>query len=398
MVRIILLTFAGALCAGAAHADAPALGDVKRLCRAYVAGFMSPATDLLCGRRIDGPAGVAVLEPPSEVARGRVRGAVRPWGYGSGIEDTAYHTGMFLFALCDAEQATGDPELAALASRAFRGLERMSTISSVPGFVPRGPHPADPKVYYRDSSIDQHSLYVCALWRYCRSRIASGPEKESAARIIGEVMNRLERAGWSVQVEDGSAAAHAGGSMRRMEPVNAALLLAMLAAAHDVTGDKRWRAAYERFGGEENRRRWTLLSQPIDRVRPHRYTMFINQDTLRCETLRRIEPDPARKSILDRRIAAVAEDMLACPYFKSWRRLDWLGEESWEAASATDVANAYLAPLGLTVESNVTVTDLWRRFDPERLSPPALGGRRNRYEPLTLATPAMVWQIALLSG
>lgn len=370
---------------------------VKALCRSYTEGFVSPATELAYGKRLNGPRGIAVLERPEEVARGRVQGQQRPWGYGSGIEDPAYQTGMLLFALCDAEEATGDVYFAELARRACRGLSRMSTLSPVEGFVPRGPHPADGKAYYRDSSLDQHSLYVCGLWRYYRSRLASAAEKGTIRAIVGKVIRRLEKAHWVVQVEDGSVAAHAGGSMLRQESSTATLLLMMLAAAHDVTGDPHWKDEYDRFSREENGRRWTLLAKEIDRSRERRYTMFLNQHIVRMETLRRIEPSAERKAILRRRIEATAEDMLSAPYFHAWRSLDWLGEESWAEASQKEVANAYLQPLGVTVDSAVTVMDLWRKFDVSRLSPPALRGRRNRYEPIALATPAMVWQIAMLA-
>lgn len=375
---------------------APPVEQVKLLCRSYVEGFVSPATDLAYGRRINGPYGVAVLESPAEIAHRRVGGAPRPFGYGSGIEDLAYHNGMLLFALCDAEEATGDAFFANMAHRTFRGLQRMSTISPVVGFVPRGPHP-DGKSYYPDSSLDQHSLYVCGLWRFYRSHIATPEEKASIRLLVGNVIRRLEENGWSVQVEDGSAPSWAGGNMLKQDGQMPLLLLMMLATAYDVTCEKHWKDAYERFGREDDRRRWNLLAKPIDRNQSRRYTMFQNQFILRGETLRRIEPSAERRAILLGRTADTADDMLSCAYFQAWRSLDWLGEESWKAAATKEVANGYLKPLGVTVDSQVTVMDLWRKFDASRLSPPAVHGRRNHYEPITLATPAMAWQIALLS-
>ena len=75
----------------------------------------------------------------------------------------------------------------------------------------------------------------------------------------------------------------------------------------------------------------------------------------------------------------------------------WLMSETWTPGASDEVANAYLKPLGLTLESEVTVMDLWKRFNQDLVSPEMLPGQRNRYEPITLAVPAMVWQIALLS-
>ena len=51
-------------------------------------------------------------------------------GYGSGIEDLAYHNALFLCALADAEQATGDTFFAAMAHWAIRELKRSREVSS----------------------------------------------------------------------------------------------------------------------------------------------------------------------------------------------------------------------------------------------------------------------------
>lgn len=378
----------------AAWGEAPELEKVKSLCRGYTEGFVHPATDLAYGKRINGPRGIDVLESPAEIAQQRACGRYLPWGYGAGIEDLAYQNGMLLFALCDVEQATGDAFFADMARSAFRGLRGMSTLSKVEGFVPRGPHP-DGKSYYRDSSLDQHSLYVCGLWRYYRSRLASDADRQWIREMIIKVVRRMEKNHWSILSEDDSVAAHAGGNMLTMEPTTAALLFMMLAAAHDVTGDPHWKEAYDQFSREDNERRWKLLARKIDRQRKPdspRWNMFYNQDALRTETLRRIETDDARKAVLRERLVNMTEDMLASSYFRIWRSL--LGGDSWQAAATKEAANAYLEPLGLTVDSEVTVMDLWRKFDANKTPQ----NRRIRYESLTLGTPAMVWQVALLSG
>ena len=82
--------------------------NVKRLCREYVEGFGSADTRLVYHHRLNGPKGVAALESPEEIAKGRVRGKEMPYGYGSGIQDVALENGHFLFALCDAYEATGE--------------------------------------------------------------------------------------------------------------------------------------------------------------------------------------------------------------------------------------------------------------------------------------------------
>jgi len=133
---------------------------------------------------------------------GRVGGVERPMGYGSGIEDLAYHNAMLLYALCDAEETTGEPLFAEMAHRAFRGLKRMSEVSPHRGFVPRGPHP-DGKSYYKDSSLDQHTLFLCGLWRFYHSRLITEEEKTALCEMVRAVIMRLKNAGWAIQVEDG---------------------------------------------------------------------------------------------------------------------------------------------------------------------------------------------------
>lgn len=382
--------------ASGAESPVTVLEQTKALCRDYSAGFVHPEIELAYGKRINGPRGIGALESVEAVANLTVHGEHRPWGYGSGIEDLAYQNGMLIYALCDAEAATGEPLFAEMAQRAFRGLKRMSTISPVSGFIPRGPHPADGKTYYPDSSLDQHSLYVCGLWRFHNSRLSSPENKQWIEEMIVKVTRRLEKNHWSFLVEDDSRPSQAGGDMLPMRPAQAALLLAMLAVTHQVTGDSHWLDLYDRFGSEEGGRRWKLLAKEDDPKRPARYNNFSNQDMLRTETLRRIEPDPDRRGVLRRRIVRTAEGMLTSSYFKQWTRM-WLMSESWAPGASDEVANAYLKPLGINLESEVTVMDMWQRFNQDLLSPEMLPGQRNRYEPMTLAVPALVWQIALLS-
>lgn len=384
---------------GSPPASSVGQATVEQLCQRYADGFIFPGTELAYGKRINGPRGLAVLESPEQIALRQVNGQYRPFGYGSGIEDLAYHNGMLLFALCDAEQATGSALFANMARQAFRGLQRMSTLSKVEGFVPRGPHP-DGKSYYPDSSLDQHSLYLCGLWRYARSRLATPDEKTWIARTASKVLARLEKDQWSFQVEDGSKASHAGGSMLRFEPVGAALALSMLAIANDLTGDQRWKEAYDRFGSEQEGRRWQLLARRIDRkhdAKPPQWNLFYNQDALRIETLRRIETSAQRQAILRGRLANMASDMLTTPYFRVFRRLDWIGDEETQGVAADAAANAYLAPLGITVDSPATIMQLWHDHNTSQVPPGRIGKRQNHFEPILLATPAMVWQIALLS-
>lgn len=375
---------------GAEHraTDPQRLAAVKALCREYAAGFVSPATDLAYGKRINGPRGIAVLESPKEIALGRVNGQPKPMGYGAGIEDTAYHNGLLLYALCDAGEATGDPFFTEMARRAFRGLRRIAAVTPHPGFVPRGPHP-DGKSYYRDSSLDQHSLFVCGLWRYQRSSLASSEDRTQAREMIHRVVARLEKNNWAILVEDNSAPSWEGGSLLAADQKWSLLLLVLVAAAKDATGDPHWAEVYDRFSRENSGQRWSALARPLDLTRPRRYTMFQNQHIVRGETLRAIETDSARRELLRRRTSDTATDMLSCAYFQAWRPLEWFREAALDDPAKKAAANRQVAPLGVTVDSPITALGLFEKFQ--------AGGGRGLLDAITLSTPAMVCQIALLS-
>lgn len=378
------------------HAQDSRLERTKALCREYIAGFVHPDTDLAYGKRLDGPKGIGALEKPEEIAAGRVNGVDIPMGYGSGIEDLAYHNALFLYALCDAEEKTGDPYFADLAHRIFRGLKRMSELSPHKGFVPRGPHP-DGKSYYKDSSLDQHTLYLCGLWRFYRSKLSTDEEKAAIRKIVGEVVGRLKSQGWAIQVEDGKTKSWEGGSMLVQDGKMPLVLLCMVCIAADVLGDATLRADYERFATEDNGRRFASLARPVSVTQPRRYTMFQNQHIVRGETLRRIETTADRRDILRRRTIETADDMLTCSYFQAFRALEWLGGEPLNDPTLVPSANKYLAPLDLTFDSPIKPLELLKKYDPKRNDPPTPGNHGQKYEAIALANPAMVCQIALFS-
>ena len=379
-------------CAAAAAGKGETMtATMKRVCERYVEGFLHPATDLVYGKRLNGPRGIAVLEPPEEIARERYQGEVKPYGYGAGIEDVAYQNGILLFALCEALEATQEPYFASLARRLFRGMRRIGTVSPVPGFVARGPHP-DGKSYYRDSSVDQHSLYVCGLWRYGRSPIPSESDRAFIRDSLDNVAKRMERNRWVLRVEDGSRPAHAGGgSWLGRGPSQCVILLSVLGAVADATGSDHWRQEYRRLSGEDGGVRWRRMAQPETRL--PRYTLFSNQSAFRMAVLARLEGDAARRAAVQGRLARMARDMLSCNVFTHWRRLDWIGERP-EAE-----VNAYLRPLGYAVDSEATVLDLWRKYDPKlRSSALPSDGERRSYEALCVRAPLVAWQTALLAG
>lgn len=368
-------------------ADVPEEG-IRSACDAYQAAFFSPRTDVAYLERLDGPQGDCVLEKPSEIAAGRVAGAEKPYGYGSGIEDVALANGLLLFALCDAHEARPSPWIAEFARRVFRGMKRVATLSPVPGFVPRGPHP-DGVSYYRDSSVDQHTIFVCSLWRFLRSPLATDVDRAFIRSELGEFAGRMERNQWTLKVEDDSRTAHVGWDWRAKNHISSHILLSMLGTVADATGDPHWREEYQRFSNEQDGERWRQLGN--DPTKEPRYTLFYNQFSLQLATIARVEQDPGKRRVAAGRLVRLAADMMSCNALHQWRRLDWIGE-----AGDAEV-DAFLAPLGFDSKSSATVQELWAKFDPAQKRPSRQGAGAGNFEAL-LARPALIaWQTALLS-
>jgi len=389
----VLVVAALAVCAVAETQKQEGLGEriagAKDICRNYVDIFCSDKTQLVYSGRINTPKGLARVESPEEVANEHVRGKYKPYGYGAGFEDVAYHNGTFLFALSDAYDATQEPYFAELAHRIFSGMKRIGTLSPVAGFVPRGPHPVDGKSYYRDSSLDQHTLYVAGLWRYYRSKIANDEEKAFIRDSLDKVATRMEKNKWVMLVEDNSRRAHAGGGDWHHSDH---LLLFTLAAVKDVTGTPHWQAEYDKYSNDKDGDRWRRMAGPLRKKLP-RYTLFSNQEAFRMNVLSRVEEDPVRKRIPADRQRRRAADMFTCNFITHWRPLDWLARKPTD-----EDYDVFFKPVGYTHESKMTIFDLWQEHKPGRRPVTLSDGRKRYHHPVTNRLPVMVWQIALLSG
>lgn len=346
------------------------MDDVKELGRDYLEGFGSAATGLVYHHRLNSPEGLGALESPEEIALGRVRGQDMPYGYGSGIQDVALENGHLLFALCDAYEATGDAFLGETARRIFGGMKLVATVSRVRGFVPRGPHP-DGKSYYRDSSMDQHTTLVYALWRYCHSPLATEDDKQFIADELDSVAGRLEQYDWGIRVEDGSKQAHVGFSWLQFTRTGATVLLAVLGAIADVTADEHWRDVYQRLGAEKDGARWKLLSADSPEKWPP-FTLYSNQFAVGLAVLARTEGNRARRAQVQTYHRVMAERMLRSNVFdeEQWRRLDWAGNypdktnqpDGW----VEQETEALLEPFGLSLKRPATVFGVYGEFDPDK--------------------------------
>jgi len=219
-----------------------------------------------------------------------------PWGYGSSIQDTSLSSGHLLVGFLDAYNAKPDSFLYDNCKKLFKALKFIYSVSSVPGLVPRGPHPDDKTAYYDDASMDQVTTYIISLSRYANSSIADEEEKEFIKKSLQEVGERLEKYGWSIKRADGITETHVGFAWTGFVPEHASILLPTLLALYKGTGNKHWNEVYENFSAENDSLRWEKLKTSNIRISSH--PIYANQNCFRMNAFYRFEKNPERKKVI----------------------------------------------------------------------------------------------------
>ncbi len=183
-----------------------------------------------------------------------------PCGYGTGMEDCAISGGIILDALIDRyaneEKSNAEQDvLESIKTRAqdvFTGLELLTTVSGSPGFVARGVSPKALGKCYINSSRDQVTHLVLAVWNYWRSPLSNDETRSRAALVLYAVADRMTRNvtpenDYDFLCSDGSRCRIGISRMADVEDHEAARLTAIYAAAWDVakrSGDSIREAEY----------------------------------------------------------------------------------------------------------------------------------------------------------
>lgn len=361
----------------------------------YTASHQDPATGLLYTVPVESLK-TEKWDTVANVRKGAVRGVPSPHGYGSagdsGIADTALFGGQMLYSMLEAYDARPNPDVKEWAQLLFRGMKIIGTTSPVPGFVVRGPHPNDRKAYYKDSSMDQHSTYVIALWRYYHSPLATEQDKVFIRDSLDKVARRLEKNQWRVLWEDDSQEAWAsGGNLPRWDAGSVTLLLPMIGAAADVTGSRHWKETYERFAVERDGLRWKTLLTQHDGVgmTPHLY--WGQQAIFRAHCLYGIEKNPARRQAILAHVKAQTEKRLAQEFPPQ------SGKGSlFELFNKQTLTAEEIQKLGWQRGFSPGPVQAWKSFKPEylRIQPSAL---RSKLQNICILFPSSVFTMAVYS-
>ena len=184
-----------------------------------------------------GEPGFGHLPTADEVAREFPNAA----GWGTGMENCALSAAQVLPGALLRHQLAPDDHSSGEARALFQGLVRLFHAASDPGFLPRG-LALDGVSHYPNSSADQYTMVLYALYSYANSDVATAAEQQQIRDIWQSVLVRWERDDWEDRREDGAPAMF--GDMNRVAPDRASRLLAALFGGFIVTGDQHWHRVY----------------------------------------------------------------------------------------------------------------------------------------------------------
>ena len=112
-------------------------------------------------------------------------------GCGTVMEDCMITGGTMLHGLCTRMERTGGSG-SGFAAQIADGMLK-SAEQGKDGYIPRGVHPSDGKLHYRDCSRDQITMCLYGLLRYALSGFCSGEMKERIAALAKRTADRAIR-------------------------------------------------------------------------------------------------------------------------------------------------------------------------------------------------------------
>ena len=180
-------------------------------------------------------------------------------GWGAGMEDCAINGGTYLIALVEMHSLTHSKAFAENARTIYQGLRTLGTIGPRKGFVARAVTP-DGGSYFPNSSVDQYTMYVCGLWTYFHSPIATAQEKAEITDIIRNICTRIEDDGFDILDAMGKPALVSDIGVIRSD--RSSRLLEVYRVGHDITGEQHWLDIYEEKVCENNFARLRNITTP----------------------------------------------------------------------------------------------------------------------------------------
>ena len=296
---------------GAAAADQAKADWADSAWRFVTERTYSPATHLIYDYLVgDTPdAHVRYLPSPEDIRQN----FPCPTGWGTGMEDSVLNGSPFLMAAMRRHDVTGDGESLKVARLIFDGLCRCAEVSPTRGYLARSISPVDCKSHYANSSRDQYTMFVYALWRYWGWPKSTPEEKARVARILVDIARFAERCvtpenDFCLLREDGGPSfvckmwtatpcvakerISGGGAFDdygKIFPHEILRLPEIYAAAHAVSGDRHWREKELELADQG-----IEMSFGRQEGRMHAYALYQMQTSIRL--LWELETDSARRA------------------------------------------------------------------------------------------------------
>lgn len=116
-----------------------------------------------------------------------------PCGWGTGMEDSVLNGGSFLEAIISRYNVTKEEKLLSQATDIYEGLRTCATVSEQRGFLARSVSPVDGKSHYINSSRDQYTHAIYALYLYWKSDMSTQKQKAEIQDILVSFAEKAER-------------------------------------------------------------------------------------------------------------------------------------------------------------------------------------------------------------
>lgn len=172
-----------------------------------------------------------------------------PCGWGTGMEDCVLLAGSVMDIL-RMRHRDGDKTASRWAEKIIQGIHLSCTVHGTPGFVARGVSPRDGESVYINSSRDQFTLAVYAVWRFLREPWPiTDPSRKMAVDILVDIASYCEI---NVTPDKGDNLLRLDGrpglvsKMRNVKAHEALRLSMFYRAAHFATNDRHWRKLYDK--------------------------------------------------------------------------------------------------------------------------------------------------------
>lgn len=239
-----------------------------------------PATGLIYDRTV-------TPDTPLPTAEEIASDIPTPNGNGTVMEDCMITGGTALHGLSIRLERGED--CADTAETVARGLLRCAEAGK-DGYLPRGLHPLDGKLHYRDCSRDQLTMFLYGLLRYAASGACPAETAGRAAAAVSRIADRAVRnvtpeTGWDLLTEDGRPTVN-GIMWGDGRPNHETFRLPMLfLAAHVLTGRDDYLERYLSVREEG-------LSRSLPMLDGGYWALYtLQQMTLSLDTARRFDPD-----------------------------------------------------------------------------------------------------------